>query len=249
MKYKKFIIYSLILLILMFSITAISAVDLNDTNKDVLNDVNTDTKSFSDLDMEIMDADSNITLDKDYKYDDTKDMYYFYGINVNTEDFVINGNNHVIDCNGKTKAFNIKVKNVEINNLIIKNGFSNGGSAISSTSKLTLNNVTFINCSGNGQNSTTFGAIYSKGQLTVNNCKFFNTSGSEGASITSYNGNITVTNSTFISSSDKIIRGHIYAYESNLTIENSSFLNTTSKYATAIFCEGKGDVRIYCSNN
>ena len=247
MKYKKLIIYSLILLILMFSITAISAVDLNDTNKDVLNDVNTDTKSFSDLDMEIMDADSNITLDKDYKYDDTKDMYYFYGINVNTEDFVINGNNHVIDCNGKTKAFNIKVKNVEINNLIIKNGFSNGGSAISATSKLTLNNVTFINCSGNGQNSTTFGAIYSEGQLTVNNCKFFNTSGSEGASITSYYGNITVTNSTFISSSDKILRGHIYAYESNLTIENSSFLNTSSKYATAIFCEGKGDVRIYCS--
>ena len=247
MKYKKLIIYSLILLILMFSITAISAVDLNDTNKDILNDINTDTKSFSDFDAKIFDADSNITLDNDYKYNDSTDMNYFYGIHVNTDDFVINGNNHVIDCNGKTRAFNINGKNVEINNLIIKNGFSNGGSAISATSKLTLNNVTFINCSDNGKDNPIFGAIYSKGQLTVNNCKFFNTSGSEGASITSYNGNITVTNSTFISSSDKIIRGHIYAYESNLTIENCSFLNTTSKYATAIFCEGKGDVRIYCS--
>ena len=86
MKYKKLIIYSLIMLILMCSITAISAVDLNDTNKDVLNDINTDTKSFSDFDAKIFDADSNITLDNDYKYNDSTDMNYFYGIHVNTDD-------------------------------------------------------------------------------------------------------------------------------------------------------------------
>ncbi len=57
MKFNKLIFGSFILLILMFSITAISAADLNDTdNKDILNDANTGN-AFSDLDMEIMDAD------------------------------------------------------------------------------------------------------------------------------------------------------------------------------------------------
>ena len=245
MKFNKLILGSFILLILVFSITAISAADLNDTDDtNVLKDENMNANSFSDLNRGINDAESNIDLGNDYKYNNTKDQDHVKGINIIKDNFVINGNNHVIDCDNKARAFNIIGNNVEIKNLIIKNAFYEQGSAISTVSALTLNNVTFINCSGNGTESTNLGAIQAQEKLIVNNCRFFNTSGYEGASITAYSTDVTITNSTFISSSDKIFKGHIYAYESNIIIENSDFLNTTSKYATAIFCEGAGKLDI-----
>ena len=51
-------------------------------------------------------------------------------------------------------------KNVEINNLIIQNAFCGYGSAIGTDSKLTLNNVTFINCMGDNE-TYDGGAVYS----------------------------------------------------------------------------------------
>ena len=245
MKFNKLILGSFILLILLFSITAISAADLNDTdNTNVLKDKNTNDNSFSDLSQRIQDAESKIDLDNDYKYNSTKDMEHVKGINIIKNNFVINGNNHVIDCDNQARAFSITGNNVEIKNLIIKNAFYEQGSAISTVSTLTLNNVTFINCSGNGTEPNNLGAIQTQGKLTVNNCRFFDNSGYEGASISAYETNVTITNSTFTSGSHKIFKGHIYAYESNLIIENSDFLNTTSKYATAIFCEGAGKLDI-----
>ena len=54
MKFNKLILGSFILLILLFSITAISAADLNDTdNTNVLKDKNTNDNSFSDLSQRI----------------------------------------------------------------------------------------------------------------------------------------------------------------------------------------------------
>ena len=58
--------------------------------------------------------------------------------------------------------------------MIIKNARYESGSAISTTSSLTLNNVTFINCSGDdGPNKDNSGAIQAlSGYLKINNCNY-----------------------------------------------------------------------------
>ena len=249
MKYVKFILPSIMLLALLFSITAISAVDLNNTDDmsgDVLKDGEVEDWSLATLYLDVKDSGSSLDINKDYKYDNQSDLGFDDGILINKKNYVINGNNHVIDCGNNAKVFNITGNNVVINNLIIKNARYESGSAISTTSSLTLNNVTFINCSGDdGPNKDNSGAIQAlSGYLKINNCNFIDNSGGDGASITAYSCTVDVVNSTFISSSDKIIKGQIYLDKSELTVSNSNFLNTTSKYATAILAEDNCKVKI-----
>ena len=243
MKYRKFILHTLILFVLLCSITAISAADLNDTdNFDVLKDDNQDG-SFMNLEGDMSLQGSTFNLEQNYKFDNTSDLLYVDGINITKNNYVINGNNHVIDCNNQARAFTITGSNVMVNNLIIKNGFHDLGSAIKSTSSLTLKNVTFINCSGNGTENV--GAVFSsEALLTVMNSNFIDNAGEEGASISGYGSIVIVGNSTFISSSDKIIKGQIYLYQSDATIDKCNFLNTTSRYAAAIFAEKELELKI-----
>lgn len=242
MKYNRFILHLFILVVLLISITEVSAVDLNDTvDSDVLNDVG--EKSYDDLNLSISNEDSKFTFESDYTFNDESDKNYSGGIDITKDNFVIDGKNHKIDCNGQSRAFDVTGKNVEINNLIIENGFYGYGSAIRTNSQLTLNNVTFINCSGNDTYSG--GAIYSYDTtLKVNNCKFIDNGGENGASITSIISKVNVANSTFYSSSWDIIKGHIFLEGSDLTVVNSNFLNTTSKYAAAIFSRNDGNLTI-----
>ena len=230
-------------MVFLISITAISAVDLNDTGDfDVLNDASGE-KSFKDLSSAIEIENSKFTFENDYRFNNETDKSYSGGINITKNNFVINGNNHKIDCNGQSRAFYITGKNVIINNLIIENALYGYGSAIRANSQLTLNNVTFINCLGDGESYDNNGAIYShNATLNVDNCKFIDNGGANGASITSVMGAVNVVDSTFASSSDKIIKGQIYLSGSVLNVDNSNFLNTTSKYAAAIFSINDGSV-------
>ncbi len=243
MKLNKFIIHFFIIMVFLISITAISAVDLNDTGDfDVLNDASGE-KSFKDLSSAIEVENSKFTFENDYRFNNETDKSYSSGINITKNNFVINGNNHKINCNGQSRAFYITGKNVIINNLIIENALYGYGSAIRANSQLTLNNVTFINCLGDGESYDNNGAIYShNATLNVNNCKFIDNGGANGASITSVMGAVNVVDSTFASSSDKIIKGQIYLSGSVLNVDNSNFLNTTSKYAAAIFSINDGSV-------
>ena len=248
-KYGKFIVHSFILFVLLFSVAAISAADLNDdgdNGMDVLKDKGTAESSIITLNYEVESAGSSFDFVNDYKYNDLTDKSCVDGVLVDKKNFVINGNNHVIDCGNNARAFNLTGGNVVINNLIIKNAKYPSGSAISTKSNLTLNNVTFINCSGNVTDDC--GAIVASGVLlNINNCNFIDNSAGEGASVAAYSSAVEVVNSTFASSSDNIIKGQIYIYKSDLIISNSTFLNTTSRYATAVFAEE--DCRIVISQS
>ena len=243
MKQDKFILYFFIVMIFFISITAISAVDLNDSEDfNNLNDV--DDKSYSNLHTEIVAEKSSFNFERDYKFNNEVDKNYSSGINITKNNYVINGNNHIIDCNNQARAFDITGNKVEINNLIIKNAFYGYGSAIRVNSRLRLNNVTFINCRGDNETYDS-GAIYSHDTvLNIKNCKFIDNEGENGASITSLNSTVNIFNSTFTSSGNNIIKGHIYLDNSRLTVDNSSFLNTTSKYAAAIFLRNDGELKI-----
>ena len=92
------------LMVFMISITAISAADLNDAG-DVLNDGD---KSFDDLNKAIAVENSNFNFNGDYKFNQGTDKDYSDGINITKNNFVINGNNHIIDCANQARAFYLK---------------------------------------------------------------------------------------------------------------------------------------------
>ena len=248
MKSNKIIAFTIMLFVLLISVTAISAADLNNTNTvadDVLKENDVKNNTFLDLWADIGISESKIDFDTDYKFNRTTDEHYTGGIEINKFSYEINGNNHVIDCNNQARAFNFTgAGTLTINNLIIKNGFNPSGSAIASTSDLTLNNVTFINCIGDGTEFNK-GAVYAvEATLRFNNCNFIDNSGNDGASITAESSKLYIDNCTFISSSNKTIKGQIYIISTTAAITNSNFLNTTSRYSTAIFAETNSPVSI-----
>jgi hypothetical protein len=116
MRHKKFILYFLIVVVSFISVTAVSAVDLNDS-EDLNNLDSVDDKSYNDLQTKIMAEKSSYTLENDYKFNNEVDKNYSSGINITKNNFIINGNNHIIDCGNQARAFDITGKNVEINNL------------------------------------------------------------------------------------------------------------------------------------
>ncbi len=69
MKFDKIILLSFILLVLFFSITAISASDFNctdDISEDILKDASSDKCSYKDLSDSIMAETSTFSLEKNY---------------------------------------------------------------------------------------------------------------------------------------------------------------------------------------
>ena len=118
MKFNKIILCSVILIVLSFSVTAISAADLNDTSdvSDVLKD-DGDSKSFIDLNNDIASEDSSFNIESNYKFDNQTDRNYANGIRIAKADYTINGNNHAIDCSNQARAFRVVGNNVEIKNL------------------------------------------------------------------------------------------------------------------------------------
>ena len=244
MKRNKIIISFFILTLFLISIATVSASDLNDTdNSKILKEAGAGN-SFDSLNEQITSEKSKFTLENDYKFNNETDKTYSSGINITKNNFVIEGNNHRIDCNNQSRAFYISGKKVVINNMIIENGFFGFGSAINTKSQLTLNNVTFINCFGDNKSYSGGAVLSNNTRLNVNNCKFIDNGGANGASITSFSSKVTVANSTFSSSSDKIIKGQIFLDNSNLTVNSCEFSNTSSKYAAAIFLGNDGKIII-----
>lgn len=114
--------------------------------------------------------------------------------------FKINGNNHIIDGNGK-KQFLEVYGNLEVNDLTIQNTKyqKNDSAAISmiSSSDLKINNSTFRNNHGNIKG----GAITSRGKTMITECIFVNnTCELTGGAIWStgeYGGTLILKNNTF----------------------------------------------------
>ncbi|MBE6500607.1 MAG: hypothetical protein E7Z80_08715 [Methanobrevibacter thaueri] len=159
-----------------------------------------DVGTFTDLDNEIQNAKNGIvTLTKDYKYDSSKDSKFRVGIQ--TDDIIINGNNHTIDGSNLARIFT------------------------QYSGSVTLKDIKFVN--GYVANKNNGGAyLLNSGNLTVINCQFENNyAGRHGGAIgvsSNYHGNpISIKDSSFKNNSAQFNGGSIYA--SNLEVENSYF--------------------------
>ena len=169
----------------------------------------------------------------------------------------------VINAKGKD-IFHIMISeiNVTILNLTFKNGTSSTGGAISNRGNLTVNNCNFTgnkatviggaiinqgtliakNCIFNDNIArVNSGAIANSGTCIITGCTFANntvTHGSGGA-IFNFEGNLTVTGSTFTGNHAEGIEldgygGAIYS-SGNLTVTGSTFTGNVAKYGGAIY--------------
>lgn len=262
MKYFKASIIFLFLLIM--SVGVVCAEDANQTSQDTLGMTDSDVISdapgtYDDLYNNISQSSGSISLEKDYKYNKEKDTKRF--IEFNNTNYVIEGNNHIIDADGKTSVFKIYNSNLTMQNLILRN--CNDSAIILYGSNLITINVTFENnnvrdiggavyCEDSVYSSSygrfinntakySGGAVYCKGNLIMgsifksNNDEFIdNTASDEGSSIYGDN-SVLHLNHTSFANKNSINWSVIYGKDSMIEVFETVFGNITSRYATAIY--------------
>ncbi|OWT33602.1 hypothetical protein BGI41_01580 [Methanobrevibacter sp. 87.7] len=251
MSYKRISKLLLLLIILLLSLSAVSAID-NSTNvvqnnsisdSDTITQSNnlnnrvgdTNSGSFTDLQTIINNAPagSNITLDKNYVYNNITDS----GPIMINKTLSINGNNFTLDGNKQSQILTIKgtVSNVILNNINFINGYVNrsSGSAVYSLSK----NLEIKNCQFENNTATCYGgAIYSGGvNSTISNCFFINNTGKmNGGAIYISGAGSLIKNSTFIKNfADR--GGAVCIYSKNTILKDSNFINNNASYGGAVF--------------
>ena len=127
-------------------------------------------ESFQMLSYQINSTDNCLNLTKDYAYAEGID--FTEGIIINRDNFIIEGNGHIIDGKSLARIFNITGENV------------------------TLRNINFINAYGSNDG----GAIFASGNIVIDSCSFLNNSAvSCGGAIAVVDGNII--NSSFTNNS------------------------------------------------
>ncbi|WP_019268790.1 hypothetical protein, partial [Methanobrevibacter smithii] len=166
----------LVLLLVLLSMSAVSAEDVSINTNDTYQAPNEIQKDFTSLQTDIDNSQNVFELNYDVKHgDDEKDNY---GISI-TKTTIINGNGHTIDANGHGSIFLVKDSSVTLtlNDLTLINAnpvsdssgiVSNGGAVYFDGSTLIVNNVNF-------KNNTVYkygGAIYTTGTCIVDSSVF-----------------------------------------------------------------------------
>ncbi|WP_296789638.1 Ig-like domain-containing protein [uncultured Methanobrevibacter sp.] len=238
MKFKREIIAIMLIICMLFTISAISAADSDDVTIGVANETveatSQDYSLESNDDVEILKADnenalsdlqqtinsatdgSTIVLDRDYEYDMGSDYETRYdGVTID-KNLTIDGQNHKIDGKGESAIFLVNPGlHVTFKNIVFMNGKAYYGGAAIYSSKQVVGNV--INCTF--IKNTNLGTNYAGGAINIRS------------------NNWNIINSTFINNTDSSNYGGgaIYAVSGDFIIRNSEFINSSGKYGGAIF--------------
>ena len=166
----------LVLLLVLLSMSAVSAEDVSINTNDTYQAPNEIQKDFTSLQTDIDNSQNVFELNYDVKHGD--DEIDNYGISI-TKNTIINGNGHTIDANGHGSIFVVKDSSVTLtlNDLTLINAnpvsdssgiVSNGGAVYFDGSTLIVNNVNFKN-----NNVYKYGgAIYTTGTCIVDSSVF-----------------------------------------------------------------------------
>ncbi|MBO4516142.1 hypothetical protein J5751_01595 [bacterium] len=180
-------------------------------------------RNFKYLDKLIHSGSKEIILDADIvlgKYED--DHYGKYGIKLDVDDIVIDGNGHFICSRLETRIFYCTGKNITIKNVMLRGGNARRGGAIYNKGSLNIVNVLFKSNSSYGVG----GAVYNNGNLNIENSSFYDNdaySDSFGGAI--YNkGSLDILNTSFEKNNAEGLGGVIYN-SGELSISKSSITN------------------------
>ena len=266
MKHKKLLLVFSILFVLLCSLTAISASDLNDTDvianddaaeetvssdADIENDITTEPGSgtiygntFTDLNNTVAEG-GNVNLTRNYEYTKSTDGELFpQGVVIDQDNVVIDGNEHSINGELHNRVFHIKnANNVTLKNIkFINSGYNklkvDGGALYIEESS----NITIINCLFEFNQirdaDGNGGAIYVKSTdpIRIIDSEFKENSASYGGAITAHNATLILENTVFDKNSAVKIGGALNAAHSTQIINNCTFKDGKIEFST-----GSGD--------
>ena len=250
----------LVLLLVLLSMSAVSAEDVSINANDTYQTPNEIQKDFTSLQTDIDNSQGVFELTYDVKHGD--DEIDNYGISI-TKTTIINGNGHTIDANGHGSIFVVKDSSVTLtlNDLTLINAnpvsdssgiVSNGGAVYFDGSTLIVNNVNF-------KNNTVYksgGAIYTTGTCIVDSSVFdgndvqFRSQNIDngGAAIYADNGaSLLISNSQIINNhKNMVIRDNnvgdlvdgVVVATGYTKISKSYFRNNSGCYGGAVFNNG-----------
>ncbi len=232
MNFKCFLFTCMFLLIV--SVAAVSAADLNESNIQTSNgespvilsdnsDINPPPGTFDDLQVEINNALEGSVLDL------TRDYKGHYGSRIIfNKNLTIDGHGHTLDClneRGCSAFYSssglITLKNIKIINAYNDYNGKGGAIHIEGSAQYVLENCIF----SNNWAKYSGGAIYNDNSnpLTLTNCQFKSNCADtiSGGAIYS-NGDVTIENSTFTSNKADFEGGALYS-EGNVNVKGSLF--------------------------
>ncbi len=190
-------------------------------------------ESFRYLDDLIRSGNKNIVLDTNIVLNPEEELKYKKGIDVDVDDIVIDGKNHIIYAGNKTRIFNVTAKNVTIKNFLLREGFSQDGGAIKiSNADVLIENVMFLRCNAKNNGA---GIHIRKGKLNLMECSFLKNKSRRGAALYSDDSLVSIEKSRFRYNIGFTNGGAIRKNAGELKISNCLFSHNKSRYAGAVF--------------
>lgn len=166
-------------------------------------------QNFKYLDNLVKSFADEITLDADIILDENEELKYAYGVRIEQDDLIIDGNNHFIDAKGKTRIFNISADNIILKNIRFRNAYSyEEGSSINHEGNI----IKIIDCEFEGNTSFENGGAIVCGwnsDLKITSSRFIENHANEGAAICNYNGRVSISKSKFQSNTSQKSGGAI----------------------------------------
>ena len=246
----------LVLLLVLLSMSAVSAEDVSINANDTYQTPNEIQKDFTSLQTDIDNSQGVFELTYDVKHGD--DEIDNYGISI-TKTTIINGNGHTIDANGHGSIFVVKDSSVTLtlNDLTLINAnpvsdssgiVSNGGAVYFDGSTLIVNNVNF-------KNNTVYksgGAIYTTGTCIVDSSVFdgndvqFRSQNIDNGGAAIYNWydstlfikNSTISNNLKNYKNGDYVVGAVTSLGKTIISQNSYFVNNSGRWGGAITTSG-----------
>lgn len=135
------------------------------------NSISNETKNFTYLDNLIRDGKTEICLEHDIVLADGEEYRFLEGIEINTDNLIIDGNGHRINGRGKVRIFVNLAKNVIIHNLEIING-NRRDSVGASIGNHPSASLSLINSTLRNNIASEGGAILNHGEIKIIGCLF-----------------------------------------------------------------------------
>ena len=225
---KSKIVFATFVLFILISLTCVSAADNNQTDvvgeeSDAVTGILTDDTivgNFTTLNDDMSHAETEIKLDKDYTYNSASDGSYRSGIVIDKDNFVVDGQGHIINGGNQARIFHVQANNVTLKNITFLFGSSEHGGAVyfngtgiiigcnftsNSATYWSYGGAVYFNNNGIVENSNFYGnraiyyggAIYFSKNATVMKCNFTNNQAEQQGSAIHIRGEAIVENSNF----------------------------------------------------
>ena len=255
MKINKKLIFVGLILFIIFSLTAASAAEDNQTDiasedtdaitEEILTDENTEIGNFATLNDEIANrTEDRINLTRDYRFDKDTDTDYIEGIYIEYCDLEIDGNGHTIDAGHMARAINAYETNLVLKNINFINGYSyddNGGNIFAKWGSMTL-----VNCNFTGSYAKNGAAVYADfmDNVIIEDCNFNENNARTRTAVYLYFTYVNyISNCNFTGNSAKRDAGLSLIFANETYIDRCRFENNTAtEYNSALRVSGSSIV-------